>query len=204
VLGVIVDSCVPQVNGKHQPDGGHSLMNGSIEVRPFAGRREYEQMVDYFLDADDEFLHAMGVARSRLPSREDWISSALRDHDRPIHEKERAYLAWVYGGVAIGHSSINRIEVGEAAFIHLHLWLRMHRQAGLGTTFFQLSVGHFTQDFSLKRLYCEPCADNPGPNRVLLKSEFRLIKRYRTVPGPINFEQDVNQYVRHFSAPSNG
>jgi hypothetical protein len=30
---------------------------------------------------------------------------------------------------------------------------------------------------------------------VLLKAGFRFIRRYRTVPGAINFEQDVNQYV---------
>jgi RimJ/RimL family protein N-acetyltransferase len=171
-------------------------MNGSVEVRPFAGRPEYEQMVDYFLDADDEFLQRMGVARSKLPSREDWVTSALRDHDRPNHEKERAYLAWVLDGVAVGHSSINKIHVGDDAFIHLHLWSRSHRQAGLGTRFFQLSVGQFARDFSLERLYCEPYAENPGPNRVLLKSGFCLVKRYRTIPGPMNFEQDVNQYVR--------
>ena len=39
-------------------------MNDSIEVRPFAGVEEYEQMVDYFLDADDEFLRRMGVCRA--------------------------------------------------------------------------------------------------------------------------------------------
>jgi RimJ/RimL family protein N-acetyltransferase len=138
----------------------------------------------------------MGVARSRLPSREDWINSALRDHDRPNHEKERAYLAWIFRGVATGHSSINKIRVGDEAFIHLHLWAPVDRQAGLGTAFFQLSVLRFARDFSLKRLYCEPNAENVGPNRVLLKSDFRFVKRYRTVPGPINFEQDVNQYVR--------
>lgn len=179
-------------------------MNASIEVRPFAGRAEYEQMVDYFLDADDAFLQGMGVARSKLPSREEWISSALRDHDRPKHKKERAYLTWVYGGAAVGHSSINKIEVGKAAFIHLHLWFREHRAAGLGTRFFELSVVRFAEDFFLERLYCEPSADNPAPNRTLLQSGFRFIKRYRTIPGPINFEQDVNQYVRSFPTPSTG
>ena len=179
-------------------------MDGAIEVRPFAGRAEYEQMVDYFLSADDEFLHGMGVARSKLPLREGWISSVLRDHDRPNHQKERAYLAWIYDGVAIGHSSINKIQVGEEAFIHLHVWVRARRQGGLGTTFLRLSEGRFAEDFSLKRLYCEPCAGNPGPNRVLQKSGFHFLKRYRTIPGPINFEQDVNQYVRTFPSPGTG
>ena len=169
-----------------------------IGVRPFDGRREYEQMVDYFLCADDALLLRMGVARSKLPEREEWISSALRDHNRPDHEKDRAYLAWIYGGVSIGHSSINKIKVGESAFIHLHLWSREHRNAGLGARFFELAAKRFARDFSLKRLYCEPHADNPGPNRVLLKCGFRLTRRYRTVPGPLNFEQEVNQYVREF------
>jgi RimJ/RimL family protein N-acetyltransferase len=173
-------------------------MNGSTEVRPFAGRSEYERMVDYFLDADDGFLQGMGVDRSKLPARDEWIASALRDHDRPNDEKERVYLAWVYGGEIIGHSSINNIKVGQAAFIHLHLWFRSHRQAGLGTKFFDLSAVRFARDFSLKRIYCEPYAHNPGPNHVLLKCGFRFVKRYRTVPGPLNFEQEVNQYVRHF------
>lgn len=158
-------------------------------------------MVDYFLNADDEFLRGMGVAPSAMPRREDWINSALLDHDRPNHEKERAYLAWIYKSVAIGHSSINKIQVGEEAYIHLHLWSRARRQGGLGTAFFQLSAARFAEDFSLKRLYCEPYAENPAPNCVLQKSGFRLVKRYRTVPGPINFEQDVNQYVRHIHAP---
>jgi len=179
-------------------------MTVSTEVRPFAGRPEYELMVDYFLTADNEFLRGMGVDRAKLPSRDDWIDSALRDHDRPNHEKERAYLAWISVGVAIGHSSINRIRNGEQAFIHLHLWSRAHRGMGLGTKFFQLSASRFAQDFSLKRLYCEPFAENPGPNRVLLKAGFSFIQRHRTIPGPINFEQDVNRYVLNFFSTNTG
>lgn len=179
-------------------------MTGALDIRPFAGRPEYERMVDYFLEAEDDFLHGMGVDRSRLPAREDWIGAALQDHRRPNHEKERAYLAWVQDGVAIGHSSINRIRVGEEAFIHLHLWRGERRRGGLGTAFFQRCAARFVEDFGLTRLYCEPFADNPGPNHVLHKAGFRLVKRYRTVPGPINFEQDVNQYVRYFSPPGSG
>jgi RimJ/RimL family protein N-acetyltransferase len=174
-------------------------MHTLIEVRPFAGRLEVEQMVDYFLDADDAFLKGMGVDRSKLPLRNDWIASALRDDARPNHEKERAYLAWVYDGVAIGHSSINKIQVGEEAFIHLHLWSARRRRAGLGTAFFRLSAERFARDFSLRRLYCEPFAENPAPNRILPRAGFRFVKRHRTIPGPLNYEQEVNQYMREFS-----
>lgn len=174
-------------------------MDARLDVRPFRDRSEYALMVGYFVDAPDEFLRGMGVDQAKLPSRDDWIASAMKDHDRPGHAKERAYLAWLYDGQPVGHSSINRITVGEEALIHLHLWQPSLRAAGLGTRFFQLCAERFARDFRLQRLWSEPYAENPAPNRVLPKAGFRFVRRYRTVPGPINFEQDVNQYVREFA-----
>jgi RimJ/RimL family protein N-acetyltransferase len=171
-------------------------------VRPFAERRDYERMVDYFLTADDALLEGMGVDRRKLPERETWLESVMLDHMRSDAEKERAYLAWVYKRAPIGHSSINRITVGEEAFIHLHLWDSGLRKTGLGTQYFKASAAEFMRIFGLRRLYCEPYADNPAPNRVLVKSGFRFVKRYRTVPGAINYEQDVNQYMLEGSADS--
>jgi RimJ/RimL family protein N-acetyltransferase len=166
-----------------------------VQTRPFTERRDYERMIDYFLTADDALLQGMGVDRRLLPPREAWLESVMLDHERIDTEKERSYLAWLYMGTPVGHSSINKIKVGEEAFIHLHLWDRGLRKAGLGTQYFKASAAAFTRMFRLKRLYCEPYAENPGPNRVLLKSGFRFIKSYRTVPGAINFEQVVNQYL---------
>jgi RimJ/RimL family protein N-acetyltransferase len=166
-----------------------------IEVAPFDSRRDYERMVDYFLNADESFLEGMGVDPNKLPEREAWIESALRDHERPDSEKDRSYLKWICDGATVGHSSINRIKLGEQALIHLHLWVRDLRSAGLGTKFFRASAAEFIRMYRLKRLYCEPYAENTAPNRVLEKCGFRFIKKYRIVPGPINFEQDVNQYV---------
>lgn len=166
-----------------------------IRIRPFADRRDYERMVDYFLDADEAFLRGMGVDPKKLPRRDAWIASALIDHARPEGEKDRCYLAWICDGTPVGHSSINRITVGEEAFIHLHLWVRDLRKSGLGTRFFAASATEFMRLFRLKRLYCEPYAENAAPNRVVVKLGFRFVKRYRTTPGPINFEQDVNLYL---------
>jgi RimJ/RimL family protein N-acetyltransferase len=171
------------------------MVNPDIQIRPFADRRDYERMVDYFLNADDTFLKGMGVDTSKLPQREAWIEAVLIDHERDDEEKDRFYLAWVYQGTPVGHSSINQIKVGEEAFIHLHLWVERLRKAGLGSQFFAASAAAFMSRFRLKRLYCEPYAENPAPNRVVLKSGFRFVKRYRTTPGNITFEQDVNQYV---------
>ncbi len=166
-----------------------------VQIRPFADRRDYERMVDYFLNADDAFLQGMGVDRKKLLSREAWLESLMLDHQRRDPERDRSYLAWLYDDVPVGHSNINKINFGNHAFIHLHLWTRGLRKSGLGTQYFRASAAEFMRRFRLKRLYCEPFADNPAPNRVLAKSGFRFVKKYRTIPGVINFEQDVNQYV---------
>ena len=166
-----------------------------IRIRPFAERLDYERMIDYFVGANDALLASMGVDRRKLPTREAWLESALLDHARSNATKDRYYLAWVYKGATVGHSSINKIKMGEEAFIHLHLWDGGLRRKGLGAQYFNASVAEFMRLFQLKRLYCEPYAENPGPNRVLVKSGFRFIKRYRTIPGAFTFEQDVNLYL---------
>jgi len=169
--------------------------NPQVQIRPFAERSDYEGMIDYFLNASDSFLKGMGVDPGKLPDREAWLESVLLDHERDMGEKERFYLAWIYEGIVVGHSSINQIKVGEEAFIHLHLWDKALRKTGLGTKFFAASVAEFLRVFRLKRLYSEPFSGNPAPSRVLENSNFRFIKKYRTTPGPINFEQNVNKYV---------
>ena len=171
-----------------------------VLVRPFAGRDDYERMIDYFLCADPVFLKGMGVDPQKLPQREIWLDSALRDQERPDGDRQRSYLAWIYQGAPVGHSSVNKIAIGEQAFIHLHMWDGGLRKAGLGTQFLTASAAEFMRALRLRRIYCEPYAENPAPNRVLPKCGFRFVKRYRTIPGDINFEQDVNQYVLEFPA----
>ena len=175
-----------------------------VHVRPFAGRDDYERMVDYFLGADHVFLRGMGVDPNKLPQRETWLESLMRDHGRSVADRQRFYLAWIHDGEPVGHSSVNKIKIGEEAFIHLHLWVGGLRMHGLGTKFFEASAREFMGALRLKRIYCEPYAENPAPNRVLPKSGFRFVKRYRTIPGDINFEQDVNQYVLDVPAPGAG
>jgi RimJ/RimL family protein N-acetyltransferase len=78
--------------------------------------------------------------------------------------------------------------------VHLHLWNAPIRRAGLGTELLRRSIRMFFRRFDLNSLYCEPYAENAAPNRVLSKAGFRLLKRYRTSPGLISFEQEVNRY----------
>jgi hypothetical protein len=165
-----------------------------LDVRPFSRPEEYEGMVDYFLGADDAFLKGMGVARELLPSRKAWLQNLLLDHPRPDDQKDRLYVAWLCDEKLIGHSSVNRIQVGEDAFFHLHLWRPDLRKSGLGLELCRWSISIYFDRLRLQRLWSEPYAENPAPNRTLSKLGFQFVKRYRTVPGAINFEQEVNLY----------
>jgi RimJ/RimL family protein N-acetyltransferase len=166
-----------------------------FQVTPFSSKADYERMLDYFLSADEPFLRGMGVDPKKLPHRDAWLDRLLPDLTRPDSNKQTFYLGWDSDGTRIGHCNLNQLSYGEQAHVHLHLWVPSARRAGLGSEFFRRSVQTFFQRFALQRLYCEPYAENPAPNRVLAKAGFRLTKRYRTTPGLINYEQEVNQYV---------
>ena len=84
---------------------------------------------------------------------------------------------------------------GRRAYFHLHLWRPHLRKAGLGTEFSRRSVQFYFERFRLKRLFSEPFAENLAPNKVLPRLGFKFIQRYRTVPGAINGEQEVNRYM---------
>jgi RimJ/RimL family protein N-acetyltransferase len=168
----------------------------SIEVRPFESRSDYLSMIEYFTSGSPEFLRGMGVDPAKMPDRDAWLERAWRDHQLPEDDagRERFYVGWYLDGELIGHSSISQIRWGEEAYIHLHMWKADRRRSGIGSEFFRKSIDFFYDRFQLKRLYCEPYAENPAPNRVLEKLGYKPVKRYRTTPGPINFEQDVNRY----------
>jgi RimJ/RimL family protein N-acetyltransferase len=165
-----------------------------IEVRPFSRREEYEVMLDYFYKADDSFLRGMGVDRLKLPQRDKWLDALLADHDKPDEERDRFYLVWMFRGERVGHSSINKIVPGVEAYIHMHLWNSRLRRGGLGGEFVRQSAKFYFERFNLKKIICEPSAENVAPNRVLEKLGFAFVGRHRTVPGVIAYEQYVNRY----------
>ena len=171
-----------------------------LQVTPFGSQADYLGMVEYFLSASEPFLRGMGVDPNKLPRRAAWLERLLPDLTRPDRDKQTFYLGWDCDGVRIGHCNVNPLLYGEHAYVHLHLWDAQARRAGLGTELFRRSIRVFFQRFDLRSLYCEPYADNPAPNRVLIKAGFRFLRRYRTTPGLINFEQDVNRYVLDRSA----
>jgi RimJ/RimL family protein N-acetyltransferase len=166
-----------------------------LQVTPFASADDYGPMLEYFLSADESFLRGMGVDPNKLPERGAWLERLLPDLTRPDEQKQTFYLGWDCEGSRIGHCNVNPLVYGDHAYVHLHLWDPRARRAGLGTELLRRSIEVFFRRFALQRLYCEPYAGNPGPNRALAKAGFRFLKCYRTIPGLINSEQEVNRYV---------
>lgn len=66
---------------------------------------EVDLRIDYFHDADDEFLKRLGVSRSLLPSPEAWRRTYEVDFGRPIEQRCSYSLLWLLGEETVGSSS---------------------------------------------------------------------------------------------------
>ncbi|MBX2829020.1 MAG: GNAT family N-acetyltransferase [Flavobacteriaceae bacterium] len=151
-------------------------------------------LLAYWLESDDEFIVGMGVDLSKIPSREA-LQQMFSEQIGAHYKEKKAYaLIWEIDGIASGHTNINQIEFGKQAHMHLHLWHGAHRKKGMGTALVQQSLPFYFENYQLEVLYCEPFALNPAPNKTLSKLGFEFIKNYETIPGSINFMQEVNQW----------
>lgn len=168
------------------------MENATVRPMTYA---ESALMVDYFLSADRKFLLGMGADPDKFPTRDQWLALLQEDFEKPFPNRSFYYVIWLLGDQAVGHSNINKIQFGEAAYMHLHLWKPLSRQKGLGTYFVRRSIPFYFQHFNLKRLYCEPYALNPAPNKTLPKLGFEFVETYEGKPGWINLHQQVNKYV---------
>ena len=155
---------------------------------------DIERIVDYFLQSNTEFLKGMGADKSKLPNKKEWIDLLKVELEKPYSEKEFYYIIWLLDDQAIGHSNISKIQYGNSATMHLHLWNKDNRGKGLGVDFLRLTIPYYFKNIELQKIICEPLADNITPNRVLEKLGFNFIRTYETTPGWINFHQTVNRY----------
>jgi len=169
-------------------------MRGRPVVRPLE-LDEVDVRIDYFHDADDEYLAYIGVDRAALPDRAAWRASYERDFARPLAERETYNLAWELDGRIVGFSSVDNIDFGEQAFMHLHIVGEPDRRRGLGTEFVRLSAAEYFRALELQRLYCQPNAFNVAPNRTLQRAGFRYAFTKEMQPSPINFPQPLTRWV---------
>ena len=173
-----------------QPYRISRIMN-TLSVRELS-EQDIPLITHYWLSAAPDFLTSMGVDLTKMPSQAEWEKALLEQLSQTIPVKKSYCLIWQLDGQAVGHSNINKIQIGEEAYMHLHIWETGIRQKGMGTNLVKLTLPYFFECYRLKTLYCEPYALNPAPNKTLEKVGFQFVKKYVTTPGWLNFEQPVN------------
>ncbi|TVZ55573.1 RimJ/RimL family protein N-acetyltransferase [Lutibacter sp. Hel_I_33_5] len=171
-----------------------SSINNKLTVREFT-IDDVNFIVDYFYNATDEFLLGMGAIKEKLPKRTLFYDIIYSEVEKKYRNKNLYYIIWLLNNEPVGHSHINKINFGKEAYMHLHLWKNPNRQKGLGSAFVKETLPYYFKNFQLENLFCEPYAENPSPNKTLLKVGFDFVKGYETIPGTINFHQKVNQYI---------
>jgi RimJ/RimL family protein N-acetyltransferase len=164
-----------------------------LKVRPLVFE-DIPYISHYWKNASADYLKAMGADIAKMPPPEDFEEMLAFQLQQPFEAKKAYALIWEINGKPSGHSNINEIEFGNQAKIHLHLWSNENRNKGAGTKLVKRSLPFYIDNFRLKKLVCEPYALNPGPNKLLEKVGFKFIRRYTTVPGSLNFEQEVNRW----------
>ena len=165
-----------------------------LSIRPMLPE-DVPLLTDYWQSSSREHLLGMGADPDKLPGRTDMEAFLQGLLDEPVERRSSYAVIWLVDGQPAGHSNVNQLTFGEQGKMHLHLWNTPHRRRGMGAQFVRLSVPHFFEVLQLKTLLCEPFAKNPAPNKTLPKAGFQFVKTYRTTPGSINFEQEVNQWM---------
>ena len=151
-------------------------------------------IADYWSQADPVYLTGLGVDLSKLPSWDNFFKMLTDQLKLPLKLRQSYCTIWQQHNQAIGHCNVNKLVFGQEAYMHLHLWRRERRYQGLGASLVRQSLKLFFDRLELQDLYCEPYALNPAPNALLAKVGFTFVKKYVTVPGIINFEQEVNRW----------
>lgn len=154
--------------------------------------KDIDLLLDYWYKSSDEHFLKMGADSTKLPNRNDFYNALVKQINSPFQKKQAYALIWEENSVPIGHSNLNNIVFGKEAFMHLHVWNIDKRKKGFGTTLVQKSLPFYFEKLQLETLYCQPYALNPAPNKTLENVGFEFVKNYITIPGSINFEQEVN------------
>jgi RimJ/RimL family protein N-acetyltransferase len=167
--------------------------NARLTVRPLTSE-DFDDFIAYFTRATKADAERMGLAIDRVPSAARMRSDLEAMLAAPLDQLRTFVLAWHFNGETIGHSSLKGIVAGEFGSIHLHMWRADLRGKGYGPRLFCLSVLDFYERFNLKRIICEPKADNPMANRMLKKIGFPLVLTHVAAGSELSVVCELNRY----------
>lgn len=167
--------------------------NTRLTVRPLASE-DFDGFIAYFTRASQADAERMGLAIDKVPSPTQLRSDLEAMVATPVDRLQSFILAWCLDGKTIGHSSLKDIVLGEFGSIHLHMWRADLRGRGYGPRLFCLSALDFYQRFNLKRIICEPKADNPMANRLLRRIGFPLVLTHVAAGSELSVVCELNRY----------
>jgi RimJ/RimL family protein N-acetyltransferase len=155
---------------------------------------DIKHIVHYWLHSSAEHLHLMGVDLQKIP-HEDALTAMLEEQiSTPDHLKRSLAMILLVNGHPCGHCNVDQIQFGHEANMHLHLWSSAHRGQGLGASMVRLALPHFFERLQVHTIWSQPYALNPAPHKTLEAVGFEAVGRITTVPGSLNFEQEVIRY----------
>lgn len=178
------------------------LNNSEIRVREMESS-DIENIGNYWMSASPDFLLSLGAEKKRMPSLNEWREMLQKQLNSDYKTKKSFAVIAMNEGQTIGHCNVNEIEFGKQAKMHLHIWEERNRRKGLGSAMIQKAIPFFFKYLDLEELFCEPYAKNEAPNKTLDNLGFSFIKKYRTIPGSLSFEQEVNQWKIDKNHPLN-
>src|SRR5262249_52714000 len=164
-----------------------------LTVRPLASE-DFAGFIAYFTRASKADAERMGLAIDKVPLPTQLCSDLEAMIATPVDRLHSFVLAWCIDGKSIGHCSIKDIVLGGFGSIHLHMWRADLRGKGYRPRLFCLSALDFYERFNLKRIICEPKADNPIPNRVLQKIGFPLVLTHVGASSELSVICELNRY----------
>jgi RimJ/RimL family protein N-acetyltransferase len=167
--------------------------NARLTIRPLASE-DLDGYIAYFTQPSKADAERMGLAIDRVPSATRLRSELELMIVTPLDRLRSFVLAWCIDGKTIGHSSLKDIVPGDFGSIHLHMWRADLRGKGYGPRLFCLSVLDFYERFNLKRIICEPKADNPMANRMLKKIGFPLVLTHVAASSELSVVCELNRY----------
>src|SRR5512132_2111011 len=164
-----------------------------LTVRPLASE-DFDGCIAYFTQPSKADAERMGLAVDRVPSATRLRSDLEAMIATPLDRLCSFVLAWRVDGETIGHSSLKDIVLGDFGSIHLHMWRADLRGKGYGPRLFCLSALDFYERFNLKRIICEPKADNPMANSMLKKIGFPLVLTHVAASSELSVVCELNRY----------
>lgn len=171
-----------------QVPGGPRLSVRELESR------DVPCIVRYWAEATPQDLARMGVDPTLLPTPEQMTAGIHAALALPLEQRKAFSVVWERDGRAIGVVTLKRIQPGEEADIHLHVWEPTERRKGHGRLLFAMAALQCLQRYRLKRIACEPSSANPQPNGMLRALGIPCVRTYRTRSSELTFEAEVNRY----------